>query len=192
MARVDKDIERLIVRRLDGEITDEEELTLNRELIRNPDARELLESYGGIDELAAVALRETVGAGDTRVDTAAVPSRSAAPPHTSRRWMWQLASGSIAAAILAVFVARMSPVAAPTGPTLAEFGSGASTAQPIPMLPSIRPGGSDLMRNVGSTRPKSWRDTGRQVFGVIGDDGNIYWIGVDRMRTARVRPSERM
>ena len=192
MASVDKDVERLIVRRLDGELTEEEELTLNRELIRNPDARELLESYGGIDELAAVALHETIGTGDTRIDTAALPSRSAPQPHPSHRWLWQLATGSIAAAILAVFVARMSPVATLTGPTVAELGSGASTVQPIPMLPASRPGGSELMRNVGSTRPKSWRDTGREVFGVIGDDGNIYWIGVDRMRTARVRPSERM
>lgn len=48
------------------------------------------------------------------------------------------------------------------------------------------------MRNVGTSGPKTWRDTGRETFGVVGDDGNIYWIGVDRTRTAKLNRSERM
>ncbi len=43
------------------------------------------------------------------------------------------------------------------------------------------------MRSVGShageTRIR--RVTGREVLGVVGEDGNIYWIEVDRIRTIR-------
>jgi hypothetical protein len=44
------------------------------------------------------------------------------------------------------------------------------------------------MRTVGSqglTVPRVRRHTGRDVLGVVGDDGNIYWIEVDRTRTVR-------
>ena len=45
----------------------------------------------------------------------------------------------------------------------------------------------EMMRDV-STSPfgqRIKRDTGREVFGVVGDDGNVYWIQVDRIRTMR-------
>ena len=40
----------------------------------------------------------------------------------------------------------------------------------------------DLMRTIGTTR----RSTGRNVLGIIGDDGNVYFIEVDRTRTIRL------
>lgn len=37
--------------------------------------------------------------------------------------------------------------------------------------------------NPGDTRIR--RITGREVLGVVGEDGNIYWIEVDRILTIR-------
>ena len=45
-----------------------------------------------------------------------------------------------------------------------------------------------MMRPV-STMPRMRSDTGREVIGVVGEDGNLYWIEVDRTRTIRVPAS---
>ena len=191
MRKVAGNIEKLIVKRLDGELAEQDELTLDRELIRNPTAREMLESYERVDQLAADALHQAIGAGETRIDVRTMPQHAVANRAASRRWMWQLASGAIAAAILAVFVARFTPGDSPTGTTIVEIKRPIPVQQigtPLPM----RPEQNGLMRNVGHARPKMWRDTGREMFGVVGDDGNLYWIGIDRTRTARLNRSERM
>ncbi len=70
----DKDIERLIVRRLDGALTPDEELELDRQIIRDPQVRRLLEEYQRIDEWAAAAL-----------DAALVDRTAAVGHHRSRQ-----------------------------------------------------------------------------------------------------------
>ncbi|MCH7597054.1 MAG: hypothetical protein IID35_10895, partial [Planctomycetes bacterium] len=52
MSNIDENLERLIVRSLDGDLSEDEQLDLDRELIRNPDALRLMEEYGSIDRLA--------------------------------------------------------------------------------------------------------------------------------------------
>ncbi len=193
MGSVDKDIERLIVRRLDGTISDDENLELNRELIRNPDAHQLMEEYGRIDELASEALHRAVDADRLSFDPLALPERSEARTRVLPRWTWQLATGAIAASLLAVLVARIPPSASSTDHSVADR----QVVLPIPTRVSPTPTNSlypeGLIRNVGTrVRPKIRRDTGREVFGVVGDDGNVYWIGVDRTRTTKVHRSERM
>ncbi len=184
-------IENLIVKRLDGELAEQDELTLDRELIRNPAAREMLESYERIDRLAADALHHAIGNGETQINVQTIPQRAVANRATSHRWIWQLASGAIAAAILAVLVARFTPSHSPSKPTIAEGPRPEPIPQVIGSTPNL-PGRENVMRNVGATGPKMWRDTGREMFGVVGDDGNLYWIGIDRTRTAKLNRSERM
>ena len=60
MNPVDPKIERLIVRQLDGEITEAEQLELNRELLRNPGANRLLEEYRSLDATACEALQHVL------------------------------------------------------------------------------------------------------------------------------------
>ena len=191
MRKVDGNIENMIVKRLDGELAEQDELTLDRELIRNPAARDMLESYERIDRLAGAALHDAIGTGETQVDAHAMPRRAVANRAPSHRWIWQLATGAIAAAILAVFVARFTPGQSPSKPTIADR----MRPEPIPRMirstPNL-PGPENVMRNVGTSDPKMWRDTGREMFGVVGDDGNLYWIGIDRTRTAKLNRSERM
>ena len=48
--------------------------------------------------------------------------------------------------------------------------------------------GNEVMRNVGHQpvpRQRIDRNTAREVFGIIGDNGELYWIEVDRIRTIR-------
>ena len=60
MSNPEHDLERLIVRYLDSELTEEEELELNRELIRNPEAQQLLDDYRRADDLAVAALNRVI------------------------------------------------------------------------------------------------------------------------------------
>jgi len=57
---LDERTERLINRRLDGEITEEESLELDKQLIRSPEARAYLEDLQRQDVLAGQALRATL------------------------------------------------------------------------------------------------------------------------------------
>ena len=76
MTHVNENIERLIVRRLDGALSEDEELELNRELIRNPEAHRLLEDYRHIDALAGAALANALGDGGVPFDSNMLPTSS--------------------------------------------------------------------------------------------------------------------
>jgi len=208
MAPVNKEIERLIVRRLDGALTEDEELRLNRELIRNPDARQLLEDYERVDALASAALTDILGGEQEDVDVSLLTERT--PPRTRRMRYhrgWWLIPGAVAAALLAIAI---RPIFDGNGGILPSNGTqqvaGDPSVNPIhsaPARPARPPSmgivspvparqtdGDSLTRNV-SRLPITKRQTGRDVLGVMGDDGNIYWIETDHVRTIRQAPARR-
>ncbi len=182
MAEMDKEIERLIVRCLDGELGENEQLLLNRELIRNPEARRLMEECKRIDELAAAAIGHELGEDRMPLDPLTLPDRTRSQPFRHYHRGWWLVPGAVAAALLAIVVARF-PVVAPSPTSVVDN----SRQHPNVVLPQIGPIGQQqgLMRNVGTNPASIKRDTGREVLGVVGDDGNIYWIEVDRIRTIK-------
>ncbi len=190
------DIERLIVRRLDGELTDEESLALDRELMRDPNARSLCEAYKQIDALAVAALDEAIGGETTfRLDSGSAEANAELKRHRGQRGWWWVAFGAVAAACLALVVPPSS-FFGPAGKTqVVDNGSSPrpsiESSVPPPTMPEFsrrRSPGSDLMRNASHLRPSIRRNTGRDVIGIMGDDGNLYWIEVERTRTHR-RPS---
>jgi hypothetical protein len=186
MNDVENNIERLIVRALDGEINEDDQLALNRELIRNPDARRLMEEYRRIDEMTASALGETLSNDPLPLDVAALPEQRAfqdSPRNIHRTW-W-LAVGAVAAALLAAVSARFF-VPAPAQPIVVDNTAQPSQVQHIPLLNrSYRPQ-DDVIRNASmNDRPRIKRSAGRDAFGIMGDDGNIYWIEVDRIWTLK-------
>ncbi|MGI0149747.1 MAG: hypothetical protein ACREDF_09495, partial [Thermoplasmata archaeon] len=67
---------------------------------------------------------------------------------------------------------------APHGPVMTQAPDRPSVGGPIRRA-SVNP---DLLRTVGTTR----RSTGRDLLGIVGDDGNVYFIEVDRTRTVRL------
>ena len=180
MASVDKDLERLIVRQLDGELNEDEQLELNRELIRDPEAQQLMDDYRCIDGLATRAIGRALGEGQPAFDPDALTQASRLPQPRRIHRGWWLVPGAIAAALLALVIPRptFTTTEAPR-PTVVD-------REPAARLPILAPQADDrenLMRTIGM--PRIQRDTGREVFGVVGDDGNLYWIEVDRTRTVR-------
>lgn len=184
MSAVNEDIERLIVRRLDGELNATEELELDRELIRNPDARRLMEEYSRVDELAAAAIGTAMGvegAGGGVIRSIPAPDRlPLRRRYSPGRW---LVPGAVAAGLMALVLAEFQ----------ANLNSGSSvndgvrpTGSQVVAVPEVGAGQEDLMRTVdyGGTRVERSR-TGREIFGVLGEDGNLYWIEVDRTLTVR-------
>lgn len=183
MTPIDENLECLIVRHLDGELRGDEELVLQRELLRNPQARGLFDEYVVLDRRAAAAAEWAVS---PRLVGVQVPPARGTVPRT-RRWVFAaggiwLIPGAIAAALLAVFVHRASlPPPASPGARVAS-----QVVQPPTPIPGQAPeGDSSLIRTVGSV-PQIHRDSQREILGIVGEDGNIYWIEVDRTRTLKV------
>ncbi len=189
MSRVTENIERLVVRSLDGALTPDEEHELNRALIRDPEARRLCDEYRAIDRLAGRALGETRTGRPVDLEAifAAPSGASRASRHTSRRFHrgWLMIPGAIAAGLLAMILPQ---------PALTPTGSPSRPATTLRTAPSAVSQGvwpvheNGMMRPV-STMPRVRSDTGREVIGVVGEDGNLYWIEVERTRTIRVPAS---
>lgn len=192
-------IERLIVRRLDGELTDEESLALDRELLRCPQARAMFDAYSRNDALAGAAIRSAASHGEASV-SAAIESDSIArggrresefeplrfDRRTARahRWMW---AASAVAACLALFMFWHTPAMRTDG--------GASIADRNPPHAPIRknhapipwvgvPGGDVGVFNAADIAPRPVnRQTDRNYYFVPNkSDGRIYLLSVDRIR----------
>lgn len=177
----------LMSRRLDGAAADDEILELDREMIRNPELRARWDELRRIDEWAAEALlgasTEDAGGSTPRQ----IVDRAVAAPVPRRNWRrrahrgWVLIPGAIAAALAALMIPRPETERMqPHGPVVTQAAQRPSVERPIRRA-SANP---DLMRTVGSTR----RSRGRDVLGIVGDDGNVYFLEVDRMRTVRTPP----
>lgn len=178
-----KDIELLISRHLDGELSEDEELELNRRLIRHPEARRLLEACQRVDSLAAAALDRTVPDRAGSFDPAKLIAERR-PARKARDYRgWLLVPGAIAAALLAVVV-NQATLRDGSDPRVAGNGQ----VHSVPAA-GVRPkweGHDDMMRHAVSEpvpRRQIKRDTARDVYGILGEDGRIYWIEVDRTRT---------
>lgn len=187
MDRTKTDIENLITRSLDTKLSDDEQLRLDRELIRNPDARRLIEEYRRIDQMAAIVLRDALKTEDLPLDPEDLPLRVVDDRKRRTFHRWWLAWGSIAAALLAIAVARF-PAILHDEPGVKRIVPRTAESR-LPSGTSMRPQGAPRvsMRNATYTRAslEIKRDTGRDVLGIIGDDGNVYWIEVDRIRTLK-------
>ena len=174
------DLERLIVKRLDGALTDDEALVLDREMMRDPELRSTFEAYKRIDEWSTNALNHAVRRNERRLDLDAITTTRKTYRFRRPHRGWLLIPGAIAAALLATVV-PWPEFSEEKAPNVVRLGDHAfPTLESMPTAPDANPMG--LMRNVNQLR----RNTGREVIGVIGEDGNIYWIEVDRTRTIRV------
>ena len=97
MTRSDDHLERLINRKLDGELTRDESLELDKCLIRDPAARQSLEESERIDRLTAALLEEVC----TVKDEVLLPATSRTVAR--RRFRWFGALPAAAAACVALF-----------------------------------------------------------------------------------------
>jgi anti-sigma factor RsiW len=179
MSNVDPKIERLIVRRLDGELTPDEQLELDRALLKCPEARALLEEYERIDGLASVAVASVVA--DNQEAAASVPVRHRHPARGYSRAWWALPA-AVAAAI-ALVVTFGVPDA--NGPQFVEQPPGAPVESDQPTVtPVPTPEGIGPVQHAAYGSSVD-RDTDTTAYYIVGPDGNIYVLEQQRVRTAR-------
>lgn len=165
-------LERVIVRSLDGELSADEQLALDRELIRNPHARRMMDDYRRVDALCGATLGAMAEA-EFRLRPVGQACGERRSWRLNRFWF---VPGAIAAALLALLMPRLDqteiqPSAVPP-PRVADWGG--------------EQGGMIRPVSTSSSLPSVHRATGRELMGVMGEDGNIYWIEVERIRTVRL------
>ncbi len=171
--------ERLINRLLDAELSADAEHELNRTLIRDPVLMRLRDDYQKIDTLAGTALGSIRCGAEIDLDAAfdAVPVATRTHrPRAHRGWL--MIPGAIAAALLAMVIPDSGYRGQSTTPLVTN------RSDLFPVSPGSMWSGSELARPV-STVPRIRSQTGRDVIGVVGDDGNLYWIEVEKKRTVR-------
>lgn len=187
MSNVSEHIERLIVRKLDGELTQEESLVLDRELLRCPEARELLEEYARIDAQAGAMIQGWIDRSSK--NEVAVLHASAAPnvaptrkrtPHP-HRWMWWV---SAAAACLALVVFIQTPQEAKQPPVARDFSPKPSGSIKAPIPRVGNPGGEVGVFNAADMAPQPLkRVTDRNWYLVPNRKGGpMFMFSVDHIR----------
>lgn len=173
-----KDQSELFINRLlDAELAAEAEHELNRTLIREPELMRLRDDYRQIDALAGDVLA-SIRRGDVDLGAIFAADRSPIRMGSRMRRGWIAIPGAIAAALLAMVI---------PGP---DF-RGRPTTSPVivdgrnlyPVDPRGGWNGEQINTPVSTAAPRVRSKTGRDVIGVVGDDGNLYWIEVEKKRT---------
>lgn len=189
MKKVSDRIERLIIRKLDGEITSDEELELDRELLRVPEVRELFESYRVIDELSAEVIAACAGRRRPEKPLLMVPSHHPAAQPGRRGWMLY---ASALAACLALFIIWRTPKSTPPRVTpdtteLAQSTPAHLSPRSNRVVPRIGGTGGDAGVWHVADRPAQRLDryTDRNVILVPGRGGEVYLLNVDQVREVR-------
>lgn len=185
MSQVDERIERLIVRRLDGELTEEEALELDRELLRCPEARELFDEYQRIDRVAAEALGAAI---ENDAGKAAPLAVVTAPRRKGYSKLWWGLPAAVAATLALIVTLTPRPSAdwqmaeTPRQPLVTQS-LDTESARVQPRLP-----GRSGVQQAGYDPGSLDRAVNQDLLYIIGDDGNIYVIDRQHVRTAR-KPS---
>jgi len=173
----DERIESLMNRSLDGDLSEPEQLELDRTLIRSPDVRREYEQMRRIDNLAVEALRAMVP--EDQMTTVPNPEAGARRSQGGARKLWWLLPAAAAAGlvVLALLSAR-GPANRPDG------GVAVSNDNAAPALRVVEDANRPLQPVRPGYRPRlTDRDLDRNWIGIKGDDGRIYWIKTDRVRT---------
>lgn len=192
MSEPQEHIEKLIARKLDGMLTEDEALELDRILIRSPEARQMYEEYRRIDDLAAQSLASLFPEGEM-ADIGGVPSipwpadEPARRPRSYHKVWWTL-TGLAAACLAALLYLNPSP----PGPTNGKSNTGNLVANTHPATGGAGLGGAKTgfeqrapVVPVGFSGGVTDRHVDREWIGVRGNDGNIYWLEVTRTRTSK-------
>lgn len=186
MGPSDETIEDLIVRKLDGALSEDEALELDRLLIRSPEARHLYEEYQRQDAAAAKALAELFPPDEvTPVAVSSADRREARP----RRRVW-VGLSMVAALAACIAVAALFRTSSPSGTEVARSGGEArNVLTKVPVEPAQL---DDIQRPLTRVQPAAHeiaglidRRVGSDWYGVRGSDGNIYWLQVNRTHTLR-------
>ncbi|MBN1513498.1 MAG: hypothetical protein JXB13_15890 [Phycisphaerae bacterium] len=171
-------------RSLDGELTADEQLELDRALLRSPEHQETYRQLQRLDDAAASVL-QSLFPQPQPVRTVLLPQRR--PVRRMRRLWWSAPIALAAAAAVAVFVLPRVLAPRDSGPSkvasgqdeslvLTHAGDDQEAAEALASTDLNRP----LTRVQGA---RFDRRIDRDWIAVRGADGNIYWLEVNRQRT---------
>jgi anti-sigma factor RsiW len=195
MHEVSERFERLITRHLDGELTSEERNELDRELLRNPAVREMMEAYTAIDAVAAKVVADCAarGSGPHLELTGSGPMMQA---HAPRRH-WMLWASGLAACLALVILWRTPPAPPDSTPTAggqvpAAAGQQLSPVRSLRPVPVVGAPGEEagVWPVVHQSPPEVDRVTDRNVLFLTDEAGNVYMINVDHVREVQ-KPTNR-
>ena len=195
VSEINERVELLIGRKLDGEATPDEQLELDRELLRSPEARALLETYDRIDAEARDVLREVVRVGDggpLRLVTA--DCRSGRYASVRRNWMLYASAlaACLALALLVKTPGARSPRQGGQPPVMVQTTPSAGWPEAVggPRAVPVTTASDVGVYRVGDFgRQRTERFTNRDYLLVPGSDGRLYLLQVDTTRERR-RPTE--
>ncbi|MEK6677378.1 MAG: hypothetical protein AABZ47_17215 [Planctomycetota bacterium] len=183
---IDPQLERRIARHLDGELSTDEDLAFQRDILREENARGLLEDYRKIDDLVSLALTEVTTGRDLRPGTTLWNSAATSAARRKRSFSraWWVIPGAIAAAMAWFMAGPLPTEQAPQNARIALTGRPGAPPNSMSLGGTLGEVDGRLVRPV-STGRRTIRDIDRDLVGVLGDDGNIYWFEVNRTRTLR-------
>ena len=187
MRPIDDNLERRIVRSLDHESTVDEDLALERELLRSPEARQVRDDYRRIDNAAADALHAVLDSAGPRSDW----SPRVARPIRRYTWPWRLAlAASLLLATGLTLPGLLGPEPEVAGPIVAP------PSRPLDVIPvsnRTRPVGAPWLnlrppRYIPETPYRRNRQVQRDFFVIEDDEADrFYLLERDRTRTVIVR-----
>lgn len=194
-------IERLIVRKLDGEISEGEQLELDRELIRSADVRALYESYCEIDDLAADVIRTSArGAGDgEEMSVPVLRVRHEVVAHQPRHHKWMVYASGLAACLALVLIWKTpgsnyqpSPTQRPQAGNVDDGGWGGFSGNPMNAAQlnaahrnSILGDEIGVWNVADLPQQRLDRTTDQNLILVPTDNGGYYLLRMDHVRKVR-------
>jgi anti-sigma factor RsiW len=174
----DERIESLMNRSLDGDLSEAEQLELDRTLIRSPDVRREYERMQRIDRLAAEGLRVIVP-WDEMTPVPAPDTGVRGPRSRTRKLWWAVPAVAAAAGLVVLALLNFRGAANRSDRDVAAANDNAGA-----VLRVSQDGNRPLQPVVPGSRPHlTDRAMDRNWIGIEGDDGRIYWIETDRVRT---------
>jgi len=170
---IDERTEQLINRRLDGELTSDEQLELNKRLIRSPEARALIEDYQKMDALAHATL-----------DNFSQKSELASDVQPRSRFIFFAGGSAIAAAFILVGFLSISllPLNNPQKAVVAN------NPQVEPTMIAALPMTRDISRMLSIEGPRHEREqVHKDVLGVFDQETqSVYLLEMDQQQTTVV------
>ncbi|MBX3393951.1 MAG: hypothetical protein KF841_01145 [Phycisphaerae bacterium] len=177
---INEDIERLIVRHLDREISTADQARLAQILNENADARAMLAEYREIDAIARTALRADASGATRPAPRDSFPNRAGPPQRVLHPWFVGAAGAILSAAAVIGIAAFMRT--SPTEPSVAT-----NSRQ---VRPSLQDFGSERTRPLGVTPAVEFADyripdyqpgvrvenVYRDLIGIRGSDPNRIFV----------------
>ncbi len=188
MTRPDDNLERLISRKLDGELTEDDSLELDKCLIRDPAARQSLEESERIDHLTAALLEEVCSVKDEILLPAT--GRTVA----RRRMRWFGAFPAAAAACIALFFMWPTFSPPPSGSNDNRAGTGIALA-PVESDPTELPSDSSPILAGYAEKPTGLRPlrehgTRLNYYGVLDPETQKLYLLEVKHQTSTQRPNQ--